>query len=261
MLRGTPLDGATASSSQVLRHVRGHMQVSALAHKIRGIESFVAAHGHAPDSRNLLQHLQRGVALGDSSGFPHATRHNQSVEILHQQIPAVAQLGLLACAFARQKRVGIGFRFVGLVRALLPAKIHRDFRDPPGGDELFLSLGLKTLHASPRFQQRAIHGEVFVRGPSLRSRLLHHPRQKFLGDLGLQQPVAVLGEPPVFSCQKYFPKKILTRHKGHHSQIKPVFPHIHGTRSNGDRYTMALFFTAKREVFVHFGSKDLGSRR
>ena len=68
------------------------------------------------------------------------------------------------------------------------------FPGSSGGGELFLVLGLKTLRAGPRFQQRTVHAEVLVRRPSLFSRLRHHPLQKFLGYLGLQQPVAVLGK-------------------------------------------------------------------
>ena len=46
MLRGATINGAAASPRQVLRHVRRHAHVPALAHKLRGIESLVAAHGH-----------------------------------------------------------------------------------------------------------------------------------------------------------------------------------------------------------------------
>jgi hypothetical protein len=39
------------------------------------------------------------------------------VAILDQQIAAIAQLRLLARPFTRQQRIGIAFRFVGLIRA------------------------------------------------------------------------------------------------------------------------------------------------
>ena len=55
-------------------------------------------------------------------------------------------------------------------------------------------LPLKTLQTGPRFQQRVVHREVLVRHPSLLSRMRHHPRQKLLRHLGLQQAVAVFGE-------------------------------------------------------------------
>jgi hypothetical protein len=70
--RGAPINGAAASSPKVLRHVRGHPQVPALAHKIRGIEALVAAHRHPPDTRKFLQHVQ----LRRARGFPHPAVRN-----------------------------------------------------------------------------------------------------------------------------------------------------------------------------------------
>src|SRR5262244_712815 len=99
------------------------------------------------------------IALGGARGFPHQARHNQAMAILHQQVPAVAQLGLLACAFAREQRFGIAFRFVRLVRTLLTVKIHRGISWIVRRRRTLLLLGLKTLHAGPRFQKRAVHRE------------------------------------------------------------------------------------------------------
>src|SRR5258705_51436 len=73
------IDSAAASSSCVLRHVRRHPYVPALAHEIRGVEALVAAYRHAPASRNFLQHFQRGIALGCARG-------NAALEML-QEIP------------------------------------------------------------------------------------------------------------------------------------------------------------------------------
>src|SRR4029077_3829264 len=52
VLCGAPIDRAAASSRQVLRHVRRHAHVPALAYKLCSIETLVAAHGHAPGSWN-----------------------------------------------------------------------------------------------------------------------------------------------------------------------------------------------------------------
>src|SRR5260370_31249573 len=46
------INSAAASSSRVLRHVRRHPNVPALAHEIRRVETLVAAHCHPPASRN-----------------------------------------------------------------------------------------------------------------------------------------------------------------------------------------------------------------
>src|SRR4030088_3526997 len=73
--RGAAINGAATSSSKVLRHVRRHPNVSALAHEIRRVEALVAAHRHAPVSRNVLQHFQRGITLSRARGFPPPAAH------------------------------------------------------------------------------------------------------------------------------------------------------------------------------------------
>ena len=66
--RGATINGAAASSPKVLRHVRRHPNVPALAHEIRRVEALVPAHRHAPASRNFLQHFQCSIALGRACG-------------------------------------------------------------------------------------------------------------------------------------------------------------------------------------------------
>src|SRR5262249_30613080 len=68
MLRSAPINGAAAATRQVFRHVWRYAHVPALPHKIRGIKSVVAAHGHAPRSRNLLHHGHRRIELGGARG-------------------------------------------------------------------------------------------------------------------------------------------------------------------------------------------------
>ena len=68
-----------------------------------------------------------------------------------------------------------------------------DFQGRPAEANLSYLSAENSSHC-PRFQQRSDYGEVFVRGPSLLSRLHYHLSQEVLGYLGLQQPVAVLGE-------------------------------------------------------------------
>src|SRR5258707_13543699 len=62
-LRRAAINGAAASSSKVLRHVRRHPNVPALAHEIRRAEALVAAHRPAPASRNSFQHFKPAIAL------------------------------------------------------------------------------------------------------------------------------------------------------------------------------------------------------
>ena len=69
---------------------------SGTRHKSARVESFVAAHRHRLRARKLLHHDQRRIALRRPVRLEHFRVHDQSVAVLHQQIPAVTQLRLLA---------------------------------------------------------------------------------------------------------------------------------------------------------------------
>src|SRR5579864_6742582 len=113
--RGTCVNGAPASAPIILRHVRCYSQMATFGHEIRSVISLVPAHGHWLRTRNLLQHNQRRVALRCAIGLEYFCVHDQSVSVLHQQIPAVTQLGLLPRALACQLGIGIGLRGMRLI--------------------------------------------------------------------------------------------------------------------------------------------------
>ena len=123
--RGTRINRTPTWPFQILRHVRRDLHVSALRHEICRVIGLVAAHGHLPCSRNLFQHDQRGIALRRSVGLEHLGVYDQTVAVLHQQIPVVTQLGFFALAFACHLRIWVGLRLVGLVRPLLAVEVYR----------------------------------------------------------------------------------------------------------------------------------------
>jgi hypothetical protein len=100
--RGARIDGAAARSPRILRHMRRHVHMAAFGGKLPRVETLVAPHRDPPVARNLLQHQQCGITLGAPVGFQQLRIHDQPVAILYQQIAAIAQLGLLASALARQ---------------------------------------------------------------------------------------------------------------------------------------------------------------
>jgi hypothetical protein len=161
--RGATINRAAAASSQVLRHVRPHAQIAALLHKPERVESFVAADGQRLRAGKLFHHDQR-IAFRRPVGLEYFRIHDQPVAILDQQVPAVTQLGLLPLALARQQSVRIGLRLMGFVRGA--AKVHRGISGIVRRKRRLVLLRLETLQTRPRFQQRAVHGEVLIRcGP------------------------------------------------------------------------------------------------
>src|SRR5215467_15495718 len=123
--RRAPVNRTPAIPLQILCDMRGHSQVATLRHKISRVEPLVASHRHLLSSWYLLQHHQRGISFRGSIGHKHFRVHNQSIPVFHQQVAAVAQLGLLALAFARHLGLGIGLRRMRLIRAPLPPEVYR----------------------------------------------------------------------------------------------------------------------------------------
>src|SRR2546422_500140 len=112
--RRSAISRAPTVPSQVLRHMRHYPQVPARGHEPARVKPFVASHRHRLRSRDLLQHYQGRVAFRGSVGLEHFRVHDQPVAVLHQKVPAVTQLGLLAVAFARQLSFWITLRLMCL---------------------------------------------------------------------------------------------------------------------------------------------------
>ncbi len=174
--------------------MRRHVDIPALGHESLRVESFISAHRYRLRARQLLQHHQRRVALRRPVGLEHFRPHDQTVAVLHQQIPAVTQLRLLARSFARQLRLGISLRFMAVIRPLLAVKVYRRVARIIRRRSRLLFSGLKALGSRPSLQQCPVYREMLIRGQALRTRLRHHPRQELLGHIGLQQPIAILGK-------------------------------------------------------------------
>jgi hypothetical protein len=72
----------------------------------------------------LAQHLQRGRALAVAAGPGHAALDGQAVPVVHEHVPLVDELGLMALGLAERPRVGIGRRHVRAFASALPVKVQ-----------------------------------------------------------------------------------------------------------------------------------------
>src|ERR1051325_11267170 len=99
----------------------------------------------------------------------------------------IAQFGFLPRRLLIESRFRIGARRVGPIAARLAVKISST-----SAPLLIVVLAAKTLLSRPGFDQRAIHGEVFIRHEP--ARLRFHPSEKSLGQVLVQQPIAVFAE-------------------------------------------------------------------
>ena len=122
---GSPIDCATPAPLRVLRYVRGHLHVSAFAYEVSGVIRLIRTDRDSMSARNLFQHQHCCMTLGGASGREDFRRDDESVAVLCQQVPVVAELGFLPAAFARQKSVWISGGSMGFVAALLSVEVYR----------------------------------------------------------------------------------------------------------------------------------------
>ncbi len=81
-----------------------------------------------------------------------------------------------------------------LVRPLLPVEVHRRIARIVWLNQRLSTLSLKTLQTRPGFQQCSVHREVLVREQISLSCLPEHGLEEGLGDVPIEQTLAVLGE-------------------------------------------------------------------
>lgn len=108
------------------------------------------------------QHGQRRLTLGGAAGVGDLDIHDQPVAVLHEDVPHVAQAGLVALALLEQPGVGVRGAGMGVVATLLPLEVHLGVTSGRGAGVIVLAL--ETLVRGPGFDERAVHAEVFVAG-------------------------------------------------------------------------------------------------
>jgi hypothetical protein len=105
-------------------------------------------------------HGRLRLALG---GRGHTQVGAQPVAAIHQRVRAKAQARFLARPLAHEPGVAIGGALAGVVASLLSVKVAVRRL-------VLISFGPKALRASPGFNERAVHREVFVVEQPRRSR-------------------------------------------------------------------------------------------
>lgn len=148
------------------RDVRSHRVLAQVRDKFLHVIALVGAErlGVNVPSTCASEQLPRGTVLG-LGRFGDEDVDAQPIAVLHEHMPAIAELGRLAVALAHESRLGIGRALMRGVRALLALEV-----DHPGAVITVLGrgaiLGLEALERSPGIDQRAVDREV-VRGQQL----------------------------------------------------------------------------------------------
>lgn len=112
----------------------------------------------------------------------------QSRAVLHECMPAKAQLGRLPIAPPHQLRLRIRAALVRLVRAPLALEVHH-----PGAVPAVLgplAVLLQALEARPALDQRRVHREVLGRQQPVSLGQAQHLVEEVASNIGLNQPLA-----------------------------------------------------------------------
>ncbi len=176
----------------LLRDVGRGLEGAQRLHEAVRVVAFVTADRHT-SARQARDETRRGGAFAGAGRRHHAGVDHQSVAVLHQHFAEIGQLGLVSLGLLEQSAVGIGRRLVRQIRAPFPMEIDR-WIAAIVWRVIGRSLPFETFLTCPRFQQRAVDGEMLGGQQATTACLLHDIFKEGPGDIALQQPIAVLGE-------------------------------------------------------------------
>jgi len=146
--------------------------------------------------------LQRHHRFGVDDGVVQREVGAQAITVLHQDMSAKTQPGGLSVGLPIQHTFGIGRTVVRVIAPLFSTKADRGIAGVfifGGLDFLVIGsvLADKALQARPRFNQRAVSGEVFIAGPAFLPAQVIDFEEEELGHVGGKDPVVVLGKDAV----------------------------------------------------------------
>src|SRR5580704_532605 len=198
---GVPCGSAvdrSAAIGGVLGDVWSDLPLAASLAEVAVVVGLVRAHRSTTSGAATAlpaEHEQGSLGLGVAGRLGELEVDEQAVAVLHQRVAGIAELGLLAAAFAGQPSLGIGGRAVGEIAPLLPMEVDLGIAVAASVPASTVAIpGLEALGGGPGLQQGAVDGEVVVGDVALQPRVVHHGGEELVGDVVPQQPAPVFGE-------------------------------------------------------------------
>lgn len=189
---GACVDSA-APVAGVLGHVGCDLELMAIGDEAASVEPLVTGHRPPPPAlRVAAEEEHRRLPLGIAGGLAEFHSDHQSVAVLHQRVPGVAELGLPAVALASQQGLGVGDRAMGGIAALLAMEIHLGVTTAAGTTLPAPIPRPEALQRCPGLQQRAVDVEVIIGDVATQPCLLHDDGEEVVGDIVFQQPCRFL---------------------------------------------------------------------
>jgi len=188
----------TPPPTGVLRDVRPDLSLAKVSYAGRGVIALVRSQRAWTKSTLacLIDQLGYRIAFSRPGGLSDLKVDQQPVVVFHERVAGVRQAGLFAFALLGQQCFGISRALMGGIRALLTMEVHPAIagRATIGPLTGWLVFGAEALEAGRGFDQRAVHGEVFVAQQAQPVGLAHDLIKELAGDIMLEQPLTVLGK-------------------------------------------------------------------
>jgi len=161
----------------LLRHVRRHVPVAHFPYESSRVIAFVGAQSKPAYCGNVLVENRNGLV----------------VDTLVLRSPAIRP-AISRAASRCQPCFRIGGGGMRVVAALFPVEINAWIAGVLQWRCAILIFALKTLPTRPSLDQCTVHAEMFIRQQVVGTCLFQHLCEELLGDIAIQQPVAILAE-------------------------------------------------------------------
>lgn len=119
------IDSRATASLDVLRDVRGDVQLAGLPDELARVIALIRSEGATLRAGQLTEHVDRGAALGSAARLRHLRGDNQAMAVLAHDITEVGELGGRPGTLPIQLCLRVGRGSMRVVRALLAAKVAR----------------------------------------------------------------------------------------------------------------------------------------
>ena len=188
------------------RHMRRDRSLATPLHEVLAMIPLVGPHrfgDHAFVQLLVRVHLAQGYhRLGFGDGVVEREVGAQAVPVLHQDVAAKTQPGFFALRLAIEHALGVRRALVRVVAALFPAEVHARVARILVLRGLDLGgigpvLAHEAFQAGPRFDERAVGGEVGVAAPAFLAAEIIDLGEEELGHVSGEDALVVLGEDAV----------------------------------------------------------------
>ena len=195
MPRRPAVDGAAATTSVILGHVRRDLALATGRDEVGGVVGLVGANRLGMGAGNTVEHADRRFAFAGAIGMRDDRADHEPRAVLHQYMPLVGKDRGRVVALPVQARLRIGRAGVGVIAARLAFPIRLRVAPAAIGRLVVRAIfRAKALLAGPGLNQRAVDREMLLRKQPLPVGLAHHFGEEGFNDLVLEQAIPVLRE-------------------------------------------------------------------